>query len=298
MYGLWIAAGLAVCTLTLVLQQKDRQWKPALVTMLLSALMGLAGAKIAYILLQLESTIAIDGLATFVYMAADEFSMFGGVAGAVGGIWLSAKLLKKNREDWMRLSIPAVALGVGILRLAEKGLGTIGVGGFVPAESFFARFPFAVTNAYGEHLYAVFYLEALFAIVLAVLLLNWRKGICFRLRTEICLFFLALPQLYCESLRARCMKWGFVRVEQLLCGITLLAMLAYACSRMQRTVRMRYWPMIPAAALIACIGLIEYALDKTDIPVPVCYVLMLAALACFGALEGWAMRKRFTESKA
>ena len=164
----------------------------------------------------------------------------------------------------------------------------------MPEGSPFARLPFAVANSYGEHLYAVFYLEALFALVLAVILLLCRKGRCFSLRTELCAFFLALPQVLCESLRARCIRWGFVRVEQLLCGLMMLGLLVYACSRMKGVLSpvRRFCPAIVGVVMLIAVGLLEYALDKTGIPVPACYALMAASLAVFGLMEGYALRKR------
>lgn len=296
MYLLWIIAGLAACVLALVWQMDDQKPKalPALGTALLSALLGFAAAKIGYVLLQLESTLFYDGLQAFFDMDADGFSYFFGVAGAFGGIWLSARLFKRPQTDWLNWAAPCVALFIAFLRAGEKELGTIGVGSFVPEGSLLARFPFAVANSYGEHLYAIFYLEALFALVLAVILLLRRNGKWFSHRAELCAFFLALPQVLCESLRARCLRWGFVRVEQLLCGLLLLGLLIYACSRMKGAfpaVR-RYWPVGAAVLLIAAIGLLEYALDKTGIPVPVCYAMMAAVLTGLGLLEGYALRRR------
>jgi len=294
MYGLWIIAGLIACALALVWQMNEKKALPALGTALLSAFTGFAAAKVGYVLLQLESTLIYDGLAAFFYMDADSFSYFFGAAGAFGGIWLSARLFKRQRMEWLNLAAPCVALFIAFLRAGEKELGTIGVGSFVPENSLLARFPFAVANSYGEHLYAIFYLEALFALVLAVILLLCRKGKWSTHRAELCAFFLALPQILCESLRARCLRWGFVRVEQLLCGLLMLGLLAYACTRMKGafTPARRYWPVGAAVLMIAAIGLLEYALDKTGIPVPVCYAMMAAALAGLGLLEGYAIRRR------
>ena len=296
MYGLWIAAGLAACVLAMLWQTNCRRSEalPAVGTLVISTLTGFVCAKVGYVLLQLQSTLVYDGPAAFFYLDADSFSFFFGIAGAFGGMALSALMLKRPVVCWLNLAAPCAALFLAFLRAGEKSLGTLGVGKFVPEGSLFARFPFAVSNAYGEHLYAVFYLEALFALVLAICLLLCRKGSWASHRAELCAFFLALPQVLCESLRARCIRWGFVRLEQLLCGLLMLGLLIYACARMKgsKTFLRRFWRAGAAALLIAVIGLLEYALDKTGIPVPVCYAMMAAALAAFGALEIQALRRR------
>lgn len=295
MYGVWIIAGLAACMLALAWQTNFQKALPVLGTVVLSAILGFAAAKAVYVLVQLEDTVIYDGLAAFFYLDADSFCFFGGAAGAFGGILLSARLFRQPKMEWLNLAAPCVPLMIAFLRAGEKHLGTIGVGAFVPEGSLLARFPFAVTNSYGEHLYAIFYLEMLLALVLAIGLLLCRKGKWFSIRAQLCAFYLALPQIWCESLRARCIKWGFVRVEQLLCALLVLGMLAYACSRMKgiASAGRRWWPVAVAVLMIVVIGLLEYALDKTNIPVTACYTMMIAALGVIGLLEGYAIRKRF-----
>ena len=292
MYALWMAAGVAAFAFTFYRQQK--QAIPSVVTALIAFAAGFVSAKIGYVLMQLQSTLFYDGFVSFFDSKASTFSYFFGAAGAFGGIWLSARLFGQPVRRFMNQAAPGIALLVAFLRAGEKALGTIGVGGFVPEGSMFARFPFAVANSYGEHLYAVFYLEALFALLLAAGLLLCRKGRWYDCRAELCAFFLALPQVLCESLRARCLRWGFVRVEQLLCGLLMLGLLVCACLRMKEAMppARRFWRAGAAVLVMVSIGLLEYALDKTGIPVPVCYLLMMAALAVFGAMELSAIRKR------
>lgn len=291
MYGLWILAGLAAFAAVLAFEKK--QALPALLTALISAATGFAAAKAGYVLLQLESTLFYDGLAAFFNGKASSFSFFFGAAGVFGGVCLSAKLLHQPVRYWANLASPGIALLIAFLRAGEKALGTIGVGGFVPENSPFAQFPFAIPNSYGEYLYAVFYLEALFALLLAAILLFCRKGRWFDWRTQLCAFFLAAPQVLCESLRARCIRWGFVRAEQLLCALLMLGLLACACYRMAGSMPpvRRYWQVGAAVLLMVSIGLLEYALDKTGIPVPVCYAMMAGALILFGAMEIRALQK-------
>ena len=297
MYGSWIIAGLIAGAAAVFVSGRGDRAVPASATVLLSALLGFASAKVGYVLLLLNSTLVYDGLAAFANVRPGTFSFFAGAAGGYAGIVLGARLFGLNRREWLRRCVPFIPLFIAFLRAGEKALGTIGVGGFVPADSSFARFPFAVTNSYGEHLYAVFYLEAFFALVLAAVLLLCRNGRLYELRAEMCAFFLALPQIFAESLRARCMKWGFVRVEQLLCALLVLVMLFVSCRLIRKAVFCRFWPFAAGVLLVVCIGLLEYALDKTDIPVPACYLMMAAALLGLGFLETYAVSRRFEHTK-
>lgn len=293
MYGIWIVAGM-LALMAVLLCQKGVQKKPALLTALMTVCAGLVSAKTGYMLMFLGDTLFYDGLSAFLDVSAKSFCWFFGVAGAFGGVWLSARLMKQPGKRWLNLSAPGVALLIAFLRAGEKQLGTIGVGGYVPQGSMLARFPFAVANSYGEHLYAVFYLEALFALALAVILLFGCKGKWFERRAELCAFFYAVPQMLCESLRARCLRWGFVRVEQLLCGLLMLGMMVYVCCRMsgQLTAVRRWWRAGAAVLALVCVGLLEYALDKTGIPVPMCYVMMIAVLALCGVVYIQALQKQ------
>lgn len=295
MYGIWIMAGLLAFAALLVWQTEDhrRHALPAALTAIIAMVAGVVGAKIGYVLMQLDGTLFSDGPAAFVQFDKGSFSYFFGAAGVFGGVWLSARLFKLPVKRWMNLSAPCTAVLIGLLRAGEKHLGTVGVGRFVQEGSWFARFPFAVTNSYGEYLYAVFYLEALFALALAVILLLCRSGKWFDHRMLLCAFFLAVPQMLSESLRARCMRWGFVRVEQLLCGLLMLGLLVYSCMRMsgQLTAVRRFWRAGAAVLALVCVGLLEYALDKTGIPVPVCYALMIAVLVLCGVMEIQALEK-------
>ncbi|MCR4883127.1 MAG: hypothetical protein K6A68_06130, partial [Clostridiales bacterium] len=114
------------------------------------------------------------------------------------------------------------------------------------------------------------------------------------IRFELTAFFLAVPQIFCESLRARCMKWGFVRIEQLFCGLLVLLLVTISCRKtgFQRSFLKRYWPV---AGIILCIGIIvfvEFALDKFNISDFVCYLLMMVSLISMSALEIYSVKRR------
>ena len=293
MYGIWIVAGtLAFAAALLWREGVDK--KQALMTALMALGAGLASAKMGYVLMFLNDTLFCDGLLSFFDFRAKGFCYFFGMIGAFGGVWLSARMLKLPVKRWLNLAAPCVALLVAFLRAGEKQLGTIGVGGYVPQGSLLARFPFAVSNSYGEYLYAVFYLEAILALALAAALLLCRKSGWFDHGAKLCVFFYAVPQILSESLRARCLRWGFVRVEQLLCGLLMLGFMFDACRRMNGRMQSvcRWWRTVIAVLALACVGLLEYALDKTGIPVPICYAMMTVMLSLCGVMYVQALHKQ------
>lgn len=156
-----------------------------------------------------------------------------------------------------------------------------------------AFFPFALTNEWGESYPAIFMLSCLAALIVAIVGLTrkpgGRDGQLF-LRTA---FYLALPQIMCESLLAECMKWGFVRVQQLLCALTLLVILIVECRRAagSLTFAKRWWPV--GALLLCAAGLVgvEFALDKSGLPAFVGYGAMVVLLALIAAAECGAARR-------
>lgn len=294
MYALWIVSGLLVCSLIFArrLGGGSHSHYASLLTMTLSAVLSVVAAKLFYVLLIVVPAAPADGLEALFYPEADTFSVFGGGVGVLVGAWLSARLIKAKPAFLLDQFIPCAAVFLAFLRAAEKELGTIGVGGYVQSGSPLACFPFSVPNVYGEQLYALFYLEALLALLCGLVFLlcrrQWPDGV----RSELCLFFLALPQIICESLRSRCMKWGFVRTEQLLCGLLLLGLLGYACKKASGMRRYRYMPLLLGVLCIVCIGLLEYGLYKSGIPVWLCYSMMAVLLGCMAWLEAFAVKRR------
>ena len=212
--------------------------------------------------------------------------------GVVLGVIISAKLTHQRVLPVLDAFAPAGALLVAIARFGEKYLGEIGTAGFEMPEQL-AFFPFALTNEWGESYPAIFMLSCLAALIVAIVGLTrkpgGRDGQLF-LRTA---FYLALPQIMCESLLAECMKWGFVRVQQLLCALTLLAILLAECRRASGSLSFarRWWPV--GALLLCAAGLVgvEFALDKSGLPAFVGYGAMVVLLALIAAAECGAARR-------
>ena len=138
--------------------------------------------------------------------------------------------------------------------------------------------------------------------------IHWAAVAFFRLRSRnrtgfsftMTLFFLALTQVLCESLRSRGMFWLFVHVEQLLCAVVLFGvMLAWILkSGKELTFARRWWPL---GVLLLCIGLlvaVEFAIDGKlfNIRLPVSYLIMCVVLIAISA-AGSVTAKRWNQER-
>ena len=288
-----IGAVLCAVVMNLRLHARNMRYLPILPAIVLAAVLS----KVCYVVLQWHYAFPRWGWGAFTVFAPDTFCFFGGAAGAVLGIALGAKLTRQKLRSALDAFAPAGALMVAVARFGEKYLGEIGTAGFEMPEQL-AFFPFALTNEWGESYPAIFMLSCVAALIVALVGLtrkpSGQAGRLF-LRTA---FYLALPQILCESLLAECMKWGFVRVQQLLCALTLLAILLLECRQAAKSLSFakRYAPV--GVLLLCAAGLVgvEFALDKSGLPAFVGYGAMVVLLALIAAAECWA-GKRVEEYK-
>ena len=252
-----------------------------------------------------------QGLAYFFDFTGGGYTLFGALLG--GGLAL-ALTARRTRQPWGRIAdalcAPA-ALVVALGRLAE-GLVGQGYGWYVEdwfdpmngmslfhPEEFdgLLRFPFAVQDMYGEWSWAVFVLEALLALVIGALSLRRGEGRRPGDTALRALLNLCAAQILCESLRQDAvLRFGFVRVSQVLGALVAVALLVYGCLRMERPTPARV--AVPVVGTLASAGVVvamEFALEKKIVllealPMDVCY--LLTALACLGLVKsvGAALR--------
>lgn len=154
--------------------------------------------------------------------------------------------------------------------------------------SFFERFPFAVQNYYEEWCWAVFVPEAIWACVIAVITGRCRAqdgG-----RTTLFLILYSCGQIVLEAmLRGEVLHlpWlGFVRANQVLCAIALVAVICVSLKRLKKEERGRtalicFAQVIPAMGIVVAM---EFAALEKKIsmiekwPADVCFLIM--GLAC------------------
>ena len=196
----WVLVAFGIVVLEARLRARNVRYLPILPAIVLGAVLS----KVTYVVLQWHYAFPHWGWGAFTVLRPDTFCFFGGAVGVVLGVIISAKLTHQRVLPVLDAFAPAGALLVAIARFGEKYLGEIGTAGFEMPEQL-AFFPFALTNEWGESYPAIFMLSCLAALIVAIVGLTrkpgGRDGQLF-LRTA---FYLALPQIMCESLLAECM---------------------------------------------------------------------------------------------
>ena len=106
-------------------------------------------------------------------------------------------------------------------------------------------------------------------------------------RARLALILLCAFQLVFESLREdEFLRWGFVRVGQLIPAMILFCLLAYALfiKKTEGWRAPRHLAVTGFLLLAALVTALEFALDKTTLSVYLIYALMLAAVTGMYAL--------------
>ncbi len=157
-----------------------------------------------------------------------------------------------------------------------------------PLGEFFARFPFAVRDAfYGYACWAVFLPAGLALLAGLWRVCRMKEGWAGN-RAVFSLSFYAAVRILYESLRQDDIpKWGFVRVNQILCAALLVILLAVCWLRVRRGLGVSLALLCGGAVLVIAM---EFALEKKIsllewMPMDLCYlisgagcVLMFAAV--------------------
>lgn len=294
-------------------QLRNRAWWTASLSFAFAALFGTVLARVGYALLtqeldfEYEGIEALSSLLVFEEFGSPHASFFCGAVGVCLGVLLAHHLTRKGTVfDGMDAFAPFGALLAALFRLGELFFEIYGLGRTLPKESPLAFFPFAVkitdAGGYESWRWAICVLSALFALVWAVVAF-------FRLRSRnrtgfgftVTVFFLALTQILCESLRTTGIMWLFVHAEQLLCAVVLLGILLFWIlkSRKELPFLHRWWPL---GALFLGAGLLvalEFAIDGKlfNFPLSVSYLIMCAVLIGI-SFAGAAAAKRYNDSKA
>lgn len=243
------------------------------------------------------------GVETFFHLTEGGFMLYGAMFGCFAAAFLAARVTRQSVGSVCDgLAAPA-ALMIALSRLAE-GLAGQGYGWYVddwfdpemgmslfhPKDyDFVLRFPFAVQDPwYGQWRWAVFVVEALIALIILVVLLRLKDrhpgG-----RAMLFLLMYAAMQALGESLRQDdVMRWGFIRISQLISALAVGLVLIVSIVKMRDKKAGRIISVVAVVAM--CVGVIiamEFALEKKILflawmPMDVCYTVMAAA--CLGLI--------------
>ena len=246
-------------------------WLPPLLALFCCLLF----ARLFYFTAHIELILSGFGWASFFNFNIRGLTFGGALIGLLFSGLISAKLLQKPVHQMLDLMAPAGLLILGLARLGEFFV-DFGQGSYVenPLLQFF---PLSVKNHWDEWYYAIFMLEALFALAALLYILKKRPAKPGAL-WQTSLIFILGSQIFCESLRAETLRLGFVRVHQLFCALGLAALLIHyirLANRVGRHLgRLLYLPALLALGVALIIG-IEFALDKLqEIPNPLLYTVM------------------------
>ncbi len=299
-YWLCISIAAAAAYGWLAVRLGKRNLKPwtALAGLALSAVLGAVLGKLFYVALLFQKVWPRFGAEALWRLKAAEFSFFGGALGVVLAMALTAKWTGQKIRPFLSVFAPCGALLVAGFRAAEYFQGMLGVGSYMES-SVFARFPFAIANQWGEWHLAVFTLETLAALIVAlVFALRKREARIPGIHMERTVFYLCVSQIFFESLRNQCLRWGFVRIEQVLCGMTVVGLIVYGCLQ-AKTVKglNRFWPALCSLLCVALVVLVEFGLDKFNFSTVFWYGVMIAVLFGFGALENTCVKRRLGEKR-
>ena len=302
-YLLFMGCSAAVCILWFFLSCRRRMpvhraAALSLLTLVLGIALGIVGARLVWFLCRINTRPALFGLAYY------ELSYYGGVAGVTLAVWLSARILGLNGKETLNAFAPMGAFMAAMARFAEGFLGMIGVGAWMEEGIFFpVTVEFVYDESYSEFYLAVFMLESLFSLIAMVLCLRHRDDPDRFLRTS---FYLCLPQIFCESLRAQSIKWLFVRSEQLFCFLFCEGVLIWYGIRKKGNPPFLKRFGAALVGLLVC-GLIitaEFALDgkilihEEMIPKWITYGFVLAGLAVMAIAEHKARIVETSESES
>ena len=294
-YWLCVSAAALLSYGWLALRLRKGGMKPwsAFLGLLFSTVLGAVLGKLFYVGLLFQKVWPRFGADALFRMKAAEFSFFGGGLGVILAMALTAKCTGQKAKPFLSAFAPGSALLAAGFRAAESFQGMLGAGSYLEPSAF-TRFPFAVANQWGEWHLAVFTLEALAALTVSlVFALRKKEDRIPGLRMERTVFYLCVPQIFFESLWNQCMRWGFVRIEQVLCGVTVVGLIVFGClmCRESRGVR-RFWPALCSLLCVAAIVGIEFALDKWNISTVFWYGMMILTLCGFSALETVCVKRR------
>ena len=297
-FGLLIGAVICAGLFAWKLRRGGLKPLTALLTLPLAAILGLVMARLIYFALEFRDMyVDYDGFGGLLSIKPDEFSFIGGCVGVILAVILSAKLTGQKALPVLDAFAPCGALMAAITRACEgllDPMSMIGLGAWVENEAH-QFFPVAVEIEWVGKFYAVFMLEAVLALICAAgaFVISWKRFAPGRVFLHT-MFFLALPQIFCEQILGRYMAWGFVRIEQLLCALIVFGIILCACIR-----RKRLTACIPAIGCLLCAAVLiwmEFTLDNKllfglDIPALWCYVIMIASLAYMAGLSLFSYHK-------
>ncbi|MBR6164492.1 MAG: prolipoprotein diacylglyceryl transferase [Clostridia bacterium] len=290
-YGLLILAG-ALCGVLLCLPK--RKVLPVLPWVILGAL--LLGHAFWVFLCSPAYTEAFGTVGLMVQLWRGGYTLYGALLGGALGALIGSRLNRLRFPEVLDALAPGACAAIFFGRLGEY-FSRQGFGNTVENESL-CFFPLAYCTYsdgdYQEWSYAVWFWEAVAALVLLLLLVSlFRKSPEGR-RTVVFVSFLGLTQILLEQMRRDDFVRlnPFVRFSQIAAALTLLALLIVLCLRRRPSLRQTLLTFAAFIAAVLAVMMAEFVFDK-----PQMTWMLYTALAAT-ALLLWAQLAAFRGSGA
>ena len=276
------------------MKKKGKSPQNARTALSISAVLGVAFAKLVYLAMTLATYLSVHG---FPVSSPAPWSFFGGLFGVYLGVWLSGKVHGEKGMPLLELFAPFGMLLIAVMRAGEFTLDQFGLGELVQTEAV-QFFPVCWSvSMWGRSVWymAVFVWEAAWALLFSVLCFfrQKKRGPVQANGLSMTLFFFCLGQMLFESLRVECIRLGFLRLEQLISAIICFAAVCVLC-RKTSNARSIFLSWLPALLILAGIGAmvgLMFALDEPSYTRWVVYALVILTLACMGAVYVWAEKR-------
>ena len=156
-------------------------------------------------------------------------------------------------------------------------------------------------NEYEEWYFALFFVAAALALAVCVFALCRKKERAVPgLMMTRAAFYLCLPLILLESLRNGAVRWGFVRVEQLLSAVALFLLLVYGCVKTkEKNILRRFAPVLIDLCCVGALVFIEFNLDRGYLQLSYFgnYAMMAAVLLVIAFCEIWCSRRRIRAAR-
>lgn len=282
-----LAAVLSVVAMLFTCRRENQE------TMLLFSVLAVplcvSGARLVYCLANYDLYITAPMEALFFWQGG--YAIWGAVAGGALACRAAAALRRVPILRVMDEAAPAAALMIALSRAAELFSGQ-GYGLSVEKESL-CFFPLSVCNEYEEWHYAVFMLEALYALVILFILLFGNRSLPEGTKARRLIILYSAGQILMENLRCdEYLNWvfGYLRISQLLCALVLFAMLLWGLKKKKARGRKAALPVLLFLFLAGVVVGAQFAMDKLWwMPVWGCYLMVLFCAVGFGVITFRAM---------
>ena len=298
-YGLCIAVSAALALLLAGKRLRAQGMKKE--TLSVFAVLGLPlaflFARLLYCLICIDG-FERQGIFYLFDFTAGGYTMYGAILGGCLAALLTAR---HTAQSFARIADALAAPAALVIAAGRMAEGLVGQGYGWYIEDWFdpymemslvhlenidwlLRFPFGTPDMYGEWCWAIYVVEAVLALVIFALSLRVNE----RLPGETAMYallMLACAQILGESLRQDAvLRFGFVRVNQVISALIIAALLAFGCIRAKSKKRI-LTACIATILGLAIVIIMEFALEKKVVlleswPMDVCYIV--TALACLG----------------